>query len=295
MSNYAIEVKNLHKTYNKGFKSFKALDDVSFAVEKGSAFGFVGANGAGKSTAIKVMLDLIRADSGQVLINGVDSRDANSRFKVAFMPENPSLNEYLTPLEILKLGINLHNIDVPSVDTYCMEWLEKLGIAHAANKNIRQMSKGMAQRTGLAHSLACQPEVLILDEPLSGLDPIGRVDVVDLLENFCAQGGTLLFTSHVLHDVERIADGFTLIDAGQIKSTKTKQEMLLAGDKYKVVVHGDCALPSFHPDGVERMSSDVDKQNLWGTLRQIESSGCHLVSVSPVLNLERLFLDVAKH
>jgi ABC-2 type transport system ATP-binding protein len=295
MSSYAIEVKNLHKTYNKGFKSFKALDGVSFAVEKGSAFGFVGPNGAGKSTAIKVMLDLIRADSGQVLINGVDSRDASSRLKVAFMPENPSLNEYLTPLEILKLGINLHNIDVPNIDTYCMDWLEKLGIAHAANKNIRQMSKGMAQRTGLAHSLACQPEVLILDEPLSGLDPIGRVDVVDLLENFCAKGGTLLFTSHVLHDVERIADGFTLIDSGQIKSTKTKQEMLLAGDKYKVVVHGDCALASFYPDGVERMSSDVDKQNLWETLRQIESSGCHLVSVSPVLNLERLFLDVAKH
>jgi ABC-2 type transport system ATP-binding protein len=295
MSSYAIEVKDIHKTYNKGFKSFKALDGVSFTVEKGSAFGFVGANGAGKSTAIKVMLDLIRADSGQVLINGVDSRDASSRFKVAFMPENPSLNEYLTPLEILKLGINLHNIDVPSVDIYCMEWLEKLGIAHAANKNIRQMSKGMAQRTGLAHSLACQPEVLILDEPLSGLDPIGRVDVVDLLENFCVNGGTLLFTSHVLHDVERIADGFTLIDSGRIKSTKTKQEMLLAGDKYKVVVHGDCMLPSFYIDGVGRMASDVDRHDLWGILRQVELSGCHLVSVSPVLNLERLFLDVAKH
>ena len=235
MSSYAIEVKDIHKTYNKGFKSFKALDGVSFTVEKGSAFGFVGANGAGKSTAIKVMLDLIRADSGQVLINGVDSRDASSRFKVAFMPENPSLNEYLTPLEILKLGINLHNIDVPSVDIYCMEWLEKLGIAHAANKNIRQMSKGMAQRTGLAHSLACQPEVLILDEPLSGLDPVGRVDVVDLLENFCVNGGTLLFTSHVLHDVERIADGFTLIDSGRIKSTKTKQEMFYPDPQFRII------------------------------------------------------------
>jgi ABC-2 type transport system ATP-binding protein len=293
MTRFAIEVANLHKTYNKGLKPFKALNDISFSVEKGSAFGFVGANGAGKSTAIKIMLDLIRADSGQVLINGVDSRDANSRHKLAFMPENPSLNEYLTPLEILKLGINLHNINVPNVDTYCMEWLEKLGIADAATKTIRQLSKGMAQRTGLAHSLACQPQLLILDEPLSGLDPIGRVEVVDLLDQYCKGGGTLMFTSHVLHDVERIADSFALIAKGEIQSTKTNKELIFAGDMYKVLVYGDMALAGFTPVGAGRFELEVSSDHLWSTLQTIEASQHRLVSVTPVLNLERLFLDIA--
>jgi ABC-2 type transport system ATP-binding protein len=293
MTRFAIEVANLHKTYNKGLKSFKALNDISFSVEKGSAFGFVGANGAGKSTAIKIMLDLIRADSGQVLINGVDSRDANSRHKLAFMPENPSLNEYLTPLEILKLGINLHNINVPNADTYCMDWLEKLGIADAATKTIRQLSKGMAQRTGLAHSLACQPQLLILDEPLSGLDPIGRVEVVDLLDQYCKAGGTLMFTSHVLHDVERIADSFALIAKGEIQSTKTNKELIFAGDMYKVLVYGDMALAGFMPVGAGRFELEVSSDHLWSTLQTIEASQHRLVSVTPVLNLERLFLDIA--
>lgn len=294
MTDNAIDVIDLHKSYSKGLKSFKALNGVSFSVKRGGAFGFVGANGAGKSTTIKVMLDLIRADSGQVLINGIDSREPESRHKVAFMPETPSLNEYLTPLEILKLGVSLHRLEIGNIDSYCMQWLERLGIAHAASKSIRQMSKGMAQRTGLAHCLACKPELLILDEPLSGLDPIGRVEVVDLLDDYCKDGGTLMFTSHVLHDVERIADSFALIDGGNIQSTKTSKELMFSGDMYKIVVYGEAALVGFKHVGSGRLEGEVSGAKLWSTLKMIESGNHHLVSVTPVLNLERLFLDVVQ-
>jgi ABC-2 type transport system ATP-binding protein len=294
MTDNAIEVIDLHKTYRKGRKVNNALNGINFTVKKGEAFGFVGANGAGKSTAIKVILDLVRADSGQVLINGIDSLNPLSRSRVSFMPENPHLSDYLTPLDVLRLGVNMHQLTVANMNDYCMHWLEKLGIADAANKTIRQLSKGMAQRTGLAHSLACQPQLLILDEPLSGLDPIGRVEVVDLLDHYCKDGGTLMFTSHVLHDVERIADSFALIDKGEIQSTKTNKELIFAGDMYKVIVYGDNVLTGFTPVGAGRFELEVSSDQLWSTLRSIETSQHHLVSVTPVLNLERLFLDIAR-
>jgi ABC-2 type transport system ATP-binding protein len=172
-----------------------------------------------------------------------------------------------------------------------MGWLEKLGIADAAKKNIRQLSKGMAQRTGLAHCLACKPEVLILDEPLSGLDPIGRIDVVDLLVEYHAKGGTLLFTSHVLHDVERIADSFALIKAGTIIDIKTSEELLIGNGRYKVVVYGSYVPAGFEDIGGNRSAAEFEKVNLWKQLSSIESSQLHLVSVTPTLNLENLFLN----
>ena len=290
-SSNAIEINSLYKNFKAGLKNNLALNDVSFNVEKGQAFGFVGANGAGKSTTIKIILDLIRADNGSVLINGIDSREARARKGLAFMPENPYLNEYLTPLEVVKLGVNLHQVKVANVDKYCMEWLEKLGIADAAKKNIRQLSKGMAQRTGLAHCLACKPEVLILDEPLSGLDPLGRIDVADLLVDYHSNGGTLLFTSHVLHDVERIADSFALIKAGVITDIKTSEELLIGNGNYKVVVYGNDVPVGYEDIGGGRAAAEFGKEDLWRQLNLIESGQLHLVSVTPTLNLENLFLN----
>jgi ABC-2 type transport system ATP-binding protein len=123
MSDNAIELSHLNKTFRSGRKRYEALRDVSFAVSRGEAFGFIGPNGAGKSTTIKIILDLIRADSGTAYINGINSRDALSRKGVVFMPENPYLNEYLTPLEVVKLGVQVHGIKVGNLDAYCMEWL----------------------------------------------------------------------------------------------------------------------------------------------------------------------------
>jgi ABC-2 type transport system ATP-binding protein len=294
MSDNAIELQHLYKTYVSGRKRFQALNDVSFTVKKGEAFGFIGANGAGKSTTIKIILDLIRADSGTALINEIDSRNAESRKGVVFMPENPYLNEYLTPLEIVRLGVEMHGLKVTNVNNYCMEWLDKFGMAHAAGKKLKEMSKGMAQRTGLAHSLACKPEILILDEPLSGLDPVGRVEVVDLLVEYQANGGTLLFTSHVLHDVERIANRFALINSGIIKEVKTQESLLVESQNYKITIHTNKIIDGYSDIGGGRVMGEFGQQEMWQQLRLIESAELHLVSVSPELNLEKLFIDSLK-
>jgi ABC-2 type transport system ATP-binding protein len=287
----AIEVEGVTKKYRSGFKEKNVLEGVSFSVGKGQAFGFIGANGAGKSTTIKIILDLIRADSGSVRINGVDSRSAMSRKGVSFMPENPYLNEYLTPLEIVKLGVNMHDVHTTNINSYCMEWLEKLGMSHAANKNIKKMSKGMAQRTGLAHCLAVKPDVLILDEPLSGLDPLGRIDVVDLLVEYHSNGGTLLFTSHVLHDVERIADSFALIKSGRIEKVKTREELLFDSGSYTIVIHSDNIVEGYSSIGGGRWSKECSKDFLWKEIESIKAKSLWLVSITPQLNLESLFLD----
>jgi ABC-2 type transport system ATP-binding protein len=294
MLNNAIELSHLNKTFRSGNKRYEALGDVSFSVSKGEAFGFIGPNGAGKSTTIKIILDLIRADSGAAYINGINSRDARSRKGVVFMPENPYLNEYLTPLEVVKLGVAVHGIKVGNVDSYCMEWLEKFGMSHASDKKIRQMSKGMAQRTGLAHCLACKPEVLILDEPLSGLDPVGRVEVVDLLVDYHVAGGTLLFTSHVLHDVERVANRFALINSGFITEVKTQESLLLDSQSYKITIHSEVAPDSYLSIGAGRFMGVFNQQEMWQQLKNIEIGNMHLVSVAPELNLEKLFIDSIK-
>jgi ABC-2 type transport system ATP-binding protein len=291
MLDNAIELSHLKKTFRSGRKRYDALTDVSFSVSRGEAFGFIGANGAGKSTTIKIILDLIRADSGSARINGIDNRDARARKGVVFMPENPYLNEYLTPLEVVKLGVEIHGVKVANLNSYCREWLEKFGMSHAADKNIRQMSKGMAQRTGLAHCLACKPEILILDEPLSGLDPVGRVEVVDLLVEYHAAGGTLLFTSHVLHDVERVANRFALINSGLITQIKTQESLLLDSQSYKITLHGEVAPNGYLDIGGGRFVGLFDHQEMWQQLKTIESENMHLVSVAPELNLEKLFID----
>jgi ABC-2 type transport system ATP-binding protein len=291
--NKALEVIDVGKTYKKGLSNHKVLKGVSFNVEQGEAFGFIGANGTGKSTTIKIILDLIKADQGSVRINGIDSRDYRSREGVAFLPETPYLNDVLTPLEIVRLGVNLHQVKPPNMDKYCLEYLEKFGMAEAANKPIWQMSKGMVQRTGLAHCLAVNPRLLILDEPLSGLDPIGRVEVVELLAEYHKKGGTLLFTSHVLHDVERIADKFALISGGRISAIKTREDMLSENRSFHVQVIGNEL-----PDGgsyidTSHFSLVIDSDDLWRKLEILRTQGYRLVSVTPELNLESFFIESA--
>ena len=147
------------------------LHGVELDINEGEAFGFVGANGAGKSTTIKIIMDIIRADSGRASIFGVDSRDPRARLGMSYVPENPYLYDYLTPYELVRMGVMQHGLNVPDIKKHCYGWLERFGIAQAAKKRIRNLSKGMTQRTALAHALACEPRLLILDEPLVGSRP----------------------------------------------------------------------------------------------------------------------------
>lgn len=152
-------------------------------------------------------------------------REPEARRGLGFVPENPSLQDFLTPYEILLMGLRLHGLRLGDERKHCMHWLERLDLAAVADSRLRGFSKGMLQRTALAHALAIKPRLLILDEPLSGLDPVGRKDVVDILDEYRRQGGTLFFSSHVLHDVERIADRFGLIHQGQLLTIRSPQEL----------------------------------------------------------------------
>ena len=290
----AIELHNVSKSYHQswGKATVKAVVDLSLTVPCGEAFGFIGANGAGKSTTIKMMVGALRADSGSSSMFGVDTGLPEARRQVSFVPENPSLSELMTPMEIVTMALAFHGVKIDSPRQHVMGWLEKFRIAHVADKLVRGFSKGMLQRTVLAQALAVRPKLLILDEPLSGLDPIGRKEVVDILEAYKRDGGTIFFTSHVLHDVERIADRFGLIHLGRMHSVQSPANLVLAQPLVTVRSIGERSLPFGGHDGCGRWSSEVSRTDLWLFFDQLKALGHTVIEVKPVMNLERLFLDV---
>lgn len=285
----AIEVSGLHKAFKVKGKSFKALDDVGFDVALGQSVGFIGQNGAGKSTSIKILFGALRADAGQALLMGRPAEDPLSRRGVGYVPENPYLYEQLTPREVVSSGLRLHGIRGTENHLRTERWLEKLGIAYAADKRIRNLSKGMTQRTALAHAFAIEPQLLILDEPMSGLDPVGRRQVADLMQEYRQGGGTLFFCTHILHDVERLADHFVMIDRGKVRATQGVAE-LLAGQGAMVVRYlGERGLPGFEPDAGKVWKAVLQRSELSLALRQIEEGGGVLLNVHPQNSLEELF------
>ena len=290
----AIRIDKLGKTFPRTMtsKPFEALCDVSLEVAEGEVFGFIGPNGAGKSTTIKILTGVLRASCGQAELFGCDVSLPKARQGLGYVPENPRLYDYLTPFEILQMGLRLHQVKVVDERKYCLGWLERFGIAQVADKTIRSFSKGMAQRTALAHAMAIQPRLLILDEPLSGLDPIGRKDVVDILADYRAQGGTIFLTSHVLHDVERLADRFGLIHQGRLRAVKSPAELTGAEDLVEVRSLGSQPVVGMDKEFEGRWSAKVQRSELWALLGRLQCAGHVLQDVKPRLSLEAAFMAV---
>lgn len=289
---FALEISNLKKVYSRGLRAepVVAIDDMTLNVQEGEAFGFVGPNGAGKSTTIKIITGVLPPTSGVARLLGKPVTDPVARLGVGYVPENPSLFDYLTPLEVLRMGLRLHKVKLDNEKAHCMHWLERFELATVANKLIRTFSKGMMQRTALAHAMALKPRMLILDEPLSGLDPIGRRDVVEILAEFKRGGGTLFFTSHVLHDVERLADRFGLIHQGVLRAVESPA--MLVGDEDRLLVRstGAALLPGMAEESPGRYAVEVARAELWELLNRLQGAGHQLVEVKPALNLENAFL-----
>lgn len=288
----AIVIEGLEKSYRRKWKSpaVLALRGVSLTVEVGEAFGFIGANGAGKSTTIKILMGLIGASGGSVRIFDLPVEDPAARRGLGYVPENPYLYDYLTPLEILAMGLRLHRARVDDVDRHCRQWLDRLGLAAVAGKPIRSFSKGMTQRVAIAQALCIKPRLLVLDEPLSGLDPIGRRDVVEILSDYKRAGGTLFFTSHVLHDVERLADRFGLIHEGVLRAVCAPAE--LTGDQETVLVRsfGQSPVDGMREDFSGRWIGEVPSPELWARLEALRAAGHVLLEVRPTLSLEVAFM-----
>ena len=286
----AIQLSAVSKSFVRKRQAVEALRDVSLTVEQGEVFGFVGPNGAGKSTTIKIILDIITDYQGDARIFGLSARDAVARRQVGYVPESPALYEQLSPLEILRAGLSMHGIKRSDAEAWCLTWLERFSIANSARRPLRQLSKGTAQRVALAHAMVVSPRLLILDEPLSGLDPVGRKDVVDILAEYQREGGTVFLTSHVLHDVERLADRFGLIHQGELKTIQSPNE--LVGDHELVTVRSAGTQPvnGMTAESGGRWFVELRRSDLWRTLHEIEQAGHTLIEIKPTLSLESAFM-----
>ena len=287
----AIFIDNLSKTYPRSWASapVAAVKGISLSVAEGEVFGFSGPTGAGKSTTIKILTGAMAPSGGEVQLFGIPVGRPEARRGMGYVPENPSLPDYLTPLEILQMAIELHGLKMSNVREHCMMWLKRFQIDHVAHRPIRSFSKGMAQRTALAHALCVQPRLLVLDEPLSGLDPVGRRDVVDILAAYKQEGGTIFLTSHVLHDVERLADRFGLIHKGQLMTLSSPNELVGGEQIYTVRSLGAGEVKGLTREAEGRWSIEVAGDELWNVLDDLRTAGHTLVEVKPTLTLESAF------
>ena len=193
-----------------------AVKRVSFEVERGDIFGFLGPNGAGKTTTIKMLTGLIRPSSGSARLFGERVPSARARARLGFLPESPYIYPYLTPLEFVELSGRLSGVPGRLLRERARRVLTQVGIAYAADRRVGRLSKGMLQRTGLAAALVGDPELLILDEPMSGLDPVGRKEVRDLIFDERKKGRTIFFSTHILSDVEMLCDRVTILRRGEV-------------------------------------------------------------------------------
>ena len=227
-SEVVLEVADLQKTFRLGLfrKRVEAVRGISFEVRRGEIFGFIGPNGAGKTTSIKMMLQLIFPNRGQVKLFGTSTFNPDARRRLGYLPENPYIYTYLRPLEFLDLCGRLSSMPSAKRKQRAEELVHKLGIAHALDRPIGRFSKGMTQRLGFCQALLHEPELLILDEPFSGLDPIGRKDIRDLLLEQKAAGKTLLLTSHVLSDVETLSERVAIVRQGKIVAYGALDDLL---------------------------------------------------------------------
>lgn len=223
-----VSVNDLKKTFRIGFmrKRVDAVRGASFSVQRGEIFGLVGPNGAGKTTTIKMLMGLITPDAGSASIFGVPVSDVRARLRVGFLPETPNFYDYLKPAELLSYYGELYGLDRKTVKKRVPELLELVGLSGAVDKPIRKFSKGMTQRIGLAQALLPDSELVLLDEPQSGLDPIGRKDVRDIIVSLRDRGKTVVFSSHILNDVEQICDRVAIIVAGRTTRSGRVSDML---------------------------------------------------------------------
>jgi ABC-2 type transport system ATP-binding protein len=244
-----LKITELSKTFKSGFipKSVTALDRVSLEVEKGEVFGLLGPNGAGKTTTIKCILSLIHPDSGLIELMGDPIPSQKAKSRIGFLSENPYVYDFLTGKEYLVLSAKLYGKSTSEARRKAEELLHFFHLERAGDLTLRKYSKGMLQRIGLAQALINDPDFLILDEPMSGLDPIGRKEVRDLMLSLKNKGCTLLFSSHILSDAEMTCDRVAIIVRGKLQTIGKLQSLLKKIEAYEVTVSN---LTQYNFDGV---------------------------------------------
>src|SRR5215470_8915466 len=245
----AIEIEKLEKNYAVGFlrKTLKrALHPLSLVVEEGEIFGFLGPNGAGKTTTLKMLMGLVFPTAGTARILGKSIDDAEVKAQIGFLPEQPYFYDYLTARELLNYYGQLSGVPGKERPQKIEAMLERVGLRDAANVQLRKFSKGMLQRVGIAQAILHDPKVVFLDEPMSGLDPMGRREVRTLIEQLKAEGKTVFFSTHILSDAEALCDRVAVIHLGQLRRVGAIAELTAnIHSKVEIVWQGTVAPAAF--------------------------------------------------
>jgi ABC-2 type transport system ATP-binding protein len=302
MSDLAIKTVNLTKRYS-GLWSKQPVDAVknlNLEVYRGEIFGFLGPNGAGKTTTIKVLLGIIYPTEGEAYVLGKPAGDPKNHYKISYLPENPYFYDYMTGREILTFYAKLFGIVEPERSKRVNELLDRVGLSRAADQPLRTYSKGMLQRIGLAQCLINDPELLILDEPTAGLDPIAHIDIRDMILDLRNQGKTLFISSHQLSDVERVCDRVAILNKG-VMVRLGRIEELLAGGHVEIIAD---KVPDNAVEPIRQLGGKVSlhdgrlivEQPDNGTVDRVidivRAAGGHIISVKPYRRtLEDLFVE----
>jgi ABC-2 type transport system ATP-binding protein len=297
----AVEIVGLAKSYRIGFLGHRrvALEALNLSVPSGEIFGYLGPNGSGKTTTLKLLMGQVRPDAGHASILGCALEDMAWRQRIGYLPEHPYLYDYLTPLEYLDYVGRLFGLSAPLRRTRARELLASLGLEGSADLPMRRFSKGMVQRAGLAQALMNDPELVFLDEPMSGLDPLGRRMVREVILSLKERGKTVFFSTHILSDAESLCDRVALLGGGRLRASGRLDEILnMDASHLEVLASGVVpeAITGLGADVAvrtlgERVRLEIPHEALSRTLVAIERSGGRVLSVNAVRqSLEDYFM-----
>ncbi|MBF0468822.1 MAG: ABC transporter ATP-binding protein [Desulfamplus sp.] len=286
----AIKIKNLRKSFGTGWgKRVAVLKDLSLEIKENEIFGYLGANGAGKTTTFKLILGLIHPDQGEVSFWGRPASDFKSRSLLGYLPENPYFYSYLTAGESLDFYASLFDIDAKTKKERIDELLGLVGLEHARDLQLRKFSRGMLQRVGIAQALINDPKLLILDEPMSGLDPMGRKNMRDIILKCREQGKTIIFSTHIISDVETVCDRASILVKGELKQIIDIEDILESEDNIWEII---CQAKHFEiPQMLEKEKTEVSDKDAF--IHDIDKtvSGNRILLTTSSKNTAYLLMD----
>jgi ABC-2 type transport system ATP-binding protein len=303
MSSPAIEIENLTKDYPFGFlhlKKKRSLEGLTMQVESGEVFGFLGPNGAGKSTTIKLLVGLIFPEAGTARILGKPISDIQMHRNIGYLPEQPYFYDYLTAAELLDYFARFHDLTAADRKERVGRMLKKVGLETAGKIQLRKYSKGMLQRVGLAQAILHDPQVVILDEPMSGLDPIGRREVRDIILELKRDGKTVMFSTHILSDAEMLCDRVGVIVSGKLRGVGAPGEMVgMKAEGMEILfelpasVTSAAAILAKATKTGDRYRMQVPEEKLYVALEELRGAGAKILSVAQVKpTLEEYFMHL---
>src|SRR5438477_5467779 len=298
---HAIEIVALEKSYSVGFwrkRPKRALHPLHLTIEDGEIFGFLGPNGAGKTTTLKMLMGLVFPTGGTARILGMELDNPKMKAQIGFLPEQPYFYDYLTARELLRYYGQLSGVEAKRLSPRVDEVLNKVGLQDAADVQLRKFSKGMLQRAGIAQAILHDPKIVFLDEPMSGLDPMGRREVRSLIEEMKSEGKTVFFSTHILSDAEALCDRVAIIHLGELRRVGTIAELTQSvHSKVEIVWQGAVAPAAFKPMGAEchtagdTMRAVIAEENQDTALEALRRERLRLISVTPVrMSLEDYFM-----